>query len=494
MKILVVSSEVTPFAKTGGLADVAAALPKELVSRGHDVRIAMPRYGRIDVHRKGGKIASPPIDVTFPGLMPPETFSGVVLESPLPGSNVPVYFIDEPVLFDRPHLYGVEGEDYPDNGLRFAFFCKMVLLMLKHIDWRPDIIQCNDWQTGLIPTFLKNDPVFVDDPFYSPIKTLFTIHNIGYQGHFPAQMIQVLGLPLSVYSMDGMEFWGKVSFLKGGLAYCDEISTVSERYSREIQTAEFGNGMDGFLLTRRDRLSGIINGVDYADWNPETDTLIEKNFSIADMSGKAACKAALQKAMGLPADPGTLLIGIVSRLDGQKGFDILEHALPGMMKLNLQIVILGTGHPFFHDLLQRAQEAHPTKLRVCLRFDNHLAHAIEAGSDAFLMPSRYEPCGLNQLYSLKYGTVPIVRHTGGLVDTVVPAVTENIKKGTATGFAFSHYSAPELARTVYNAHTTYYERPDLWQQIRRTGMEQDFSWTRSAQLYEELFQKMVARG
>ena len=413
---------------------------------------------------------------------------------PLPGSEVPVYFIDEPVLFDRPHLYGVEGEDYPDNGIRFAFFCRAALLMLNHLDWCPDVIQCNDWQTGLIPTFLKNDPLFTEDPFYSHIKTLFTIHNLGYQGHFPAQMVECIGLPLSVFSMEGMEYWGKISYLKGGLAYSDEISTVSEQYSREIQTSEFGSGMDGFLRTRQDRLTGIINGVDYSDWNPETDPLIEKNFSLADMSGKAACKAALQKMVGLPVDPGVPLIGIVSRLDGQKGFDILEQALPGMMKLNLQMVVLGTGHPFYHELLEKAQAAHPEKLRVILRFDNRLAHAIEAGSDAFLMPSRYEPCGLNQLYSLKYGAIPIVRHTGGLVDTVVPAIAENIKKKIATGFVFTHYGAPDLARVVYNAITTYYERPDLWQQIQRTGMEQDFSWKRSAQLYEDLFKRMVERG
>jgi len=492
MKILLVSPEVSPFAKTGGLADVAAALPKELARRGHDVRVVMPRYGCVDRRREHLKVAVPEVHVAFRGDGAPTDFRGAVYEGVLPGSSVPVYFVDEPVLFDRPGLYDREGEDYPDNAFRFSFFCKAALQMLKHLDWAPDILHCNDWQTGLIPVFLKAHDLFRGDPFYEECRVLFTVHNLGYQGLFPAQVVAWLGLPWSIYNRDNLEFWGKASFLKGGIAFSDQVSTVSEEYAREIQTPELGCGLDGFLAIRGSRLVGILNGVDYSEWSPESDPLIEKNYSPADMSGKAVCKAALQKDAGLPVRPDVPLFGMISRLDGQKGFDILERALPALMKSDFQLVILGTGHAVYHEFLQKAQHAHPQKIRACLKFDNHLAHVIEAGADAFLMPSRYEPCGLNQLYSLKYGTVPIVRHTGGLADTINAATAATIREGTATGFVFDHYGARELTRAVRHALEVFRDHPDDWKKIQQAGMRKDFSWSRSAGLYEHLFSKMLS--
>jgi len=486
MKILLVSSEVVPFAKTGGLADVCGALPRALHSLGHDVRVIMPRYRSVSIEKFLLRPLLEEMIVHFPGNWQ----VGSIWQSTFQGTDIPIYFVRHDHYFDRDGLYGEGGEDYPDNAERFAFFCMSAIWTLKGIDWRPDVIHCNDWQTALIPTYLRNLSLLVGDPFYAPIRTVYTIHNLAYQGVFGSAVLPRIGLDYSVYHPEGLEFYGSVNLMKAGIVYADILTTVSKQYAREIQTKEFGCGLDGILRARSDRLVGIMNGIDYSVWNPEIDEHIPAHYSLSDLSGKAKCKEALQERCGLPQAPDKPLIGMISRLDRQKGFDLLEQCLDQIMDLDVQMVVLGTGDPAYHKMLESAAARYPERLSANLTFDNPLAHRIEAGADMFLMPSRFEPCGLNQLYSLKYGTVPIVRKTGGLADSITDATVKSIRSGKGTGFVFERYEPAALFGAVKRAVDMYRDQPDLWKDLIRNGMSKNFSWDKSAREYEKVFQRI----
>lgn len=489
MRILFVASEVVPFAKTGGLADVAGALPLELARRGHDVRVAMPKYGAIDEQR----FDLVPILGEIVVRLGDTSYLTQIKRSYFPGSNVPVYFVQNASLFARPGLYQENGVDYRDNDIRFGVFCKAVIWLLKALDWMPDVVHCHDWQTALIPIYLRSDPeVAAADPHLSRLPVLYTIHNLAYQGLFEMDSIRRLGLPPNLYSPDALEFFGKVSLMKGGIVFSDELSTVSRRYAEEIQSPEFGCGLDGLLRARRDHLHGIMNGIDYTVWNPATDPHIPVHYTISSIGGKTRCKKALQEELGLEIASDVPLIAMISRLDPQKGFDLVEGILDELMSNPIQFVLLGTGHPQYHALFEQKAEKWRGRMSVNLRFDNPLAHRIEAGADMFLMPSRYEPCGLNQLYSMRYGTVPIVRATGGLADSVIDATPENVAAGIATGFVFEPYEATALMGAVQRALRAYRNRP-LWRKLQKAGMGKDFSWAASAQQYEDLYRRM-SRG
>lgn len=485
--VLYVSSEVAPFAKTGGLADVAGALPKALKDMGLDVRIMMPKYGFISerkyVLREVIRLREIPV------RLGEREYVVSAKSAFLPDSKVQVYFIDYPPYFDResPYVNPSTGKDWSDNAERFALFSRAVLEVLRVLHWQPDVIHCNDWQTALIPAYLKTQ--LKDDPFYAKISTLLTIHNLAYQGVFEEDVVEVIGLPRELFGPGGpVEFYGKVNFLKAGIVFADAISTVSERYAEEIQTEEFGAGLDGVLRSRKDDLYGILNGVDYSVWNPETDEFIPHKYSISDLSGKQRNKEALLTQVGLPYDPNIPVIGMISRLAEQKGFDLLIEAMDQLMALDLELVILGTGDPKYHKLLEEYAKKYPEKLSVNLRFDEPLAHLIEAGSDMFLMPSRYEPCGLNQIYSLKYGTIPIVRETGGLADTIQDYDPQT---GKGTGFVFKEYSAEAMLAAVRRALNVYQDKT-TWTKIMKTAMRQDFSWNVAAKKYVSLYRKLVS--
>ena len=484
MNIILVASEVAPFAKTGGLADVAGALPKALVQLGHSVTVVMPFYRHAKRSQQRiedtGKFISVPIADRL--------VTGRVFRSSLPGSSVPVLLIANDTYYDRDELYldRARNTDYDDNCERFVFFSRAVLETIQILGLRPDILHCNDWQTGLVPVYLKT--LYADNPTLAPARTLFTIHNLAYHGLFWHWDMNLTGLDWSLFNWRQLEFYGKLNLLKAGLVFADLLNTVSPRYAQEIQTPEFGRGLDGVLRERAADLHGVINGIDYSVWNPETDPLIPAPYSASGLAGKRTCKEKLLAAQKLPLRKNTPLIGMISRLDPQKGFDILAIALDELMKLGLQLVILGTGDKEYHELLQAAAREHPNQLAVNLTFDNALAHQIEAGSDLFLMPSRYEPCGLNQLYSLKYGTVPIVRATGGLADTIVDAAPAALAAGRATGFVFEKHNPVELLGAVRRA-VDLYHRPADWARLVRTGMSQDWSWTHSADQYVQLYKK-----
>lgn len=482
MNICIAASEVSPFAKTGGLADVAGALPKALRALGHDVAIFMPRYQMVDAERFGLK----PLGVTIEVPIAERVEKGVLLEGTLDG-DVPVYFIENPSYFDRPHLYQTSnGEDYPDNSERFVFFSRGVLAALKALGLKPDVLHCNDWQTGLIPVYVKT--LCREDPHLGGVATVFSVHNLGYQGLFWHLDMPLTGLDWKLFTPDGIEFYGNINFLKAGLMFADVLNTVSRTYAKEIQTEEFGHGLDGVLRYRSDVLYGIVNGIDYGVWNPTSDPHIPNNYSPKDLKGKATCKKALQEELGLPTKPRSPLIGIVSRLATQKGFDLLVEAMEKLMALDLQLGILGSGEPAYHEALEKAAKRYPEKIGLKLGFDEGLAHRIEAGSDMFLMPSRYEPCGLNQLYSLKYGTIPIVRATGGLEDTIADY---SEARGTGTGFKFRSYSAAAMLRTVQKACRVYSDRR-AWRKLMERAMAQDFSWDASARAYEEIYRRAVS--
>lgn len=487
MKILIASPEVVPFAKTGGLADVAGALPKALAALGHDVRVVMPRHRDVDVDRFHLVPVMKELDV----FMGNHRYRGQVLRATFPGTDLPVYFIQNDTLFDREGLYGVGGKDFPDNPIRFAFFSLATIWMLKGLDWSPDVIQANDWQSALIPTYLKNWPILYSDPFFNSIRVLYTIHNLSYQGLADPAVLPELGIDWSLFTSDGLEFFDQVNLMKAGIVYADHISTVSRTYAREIQTPECGCGLEGVLQARAAILTGILNGIDTAVWDPETDPHLPAHYSARDLTGKAECKAALQRRFGLPVKPATPVIGMISRLVDQKGFDLVAEAFEALLALGVQFVILGTGERKYEELLRALAAKHPQQLAVALTFDEPLAHQIEAGADMFLMPSRFEPCGLNQLYSLRYGTVPIVRRTGGLADSVVGVKPDTLAQGKATGFVFTKPTADELIRTVRRAVEMCTGDSVGWRRLVETAMAQDFSWEASARAYEQLFRRMT---
>ena len=490
MRILIAASEVVPFAKTGGLADVAGALPRALRALGHDVRVILPRYRSVLPAKFPLRVLQEEMIVHFPANFQ----AGSVWQCEFPGTEMPAYFVRHDHYFDRDGLYGEKGEDYPDNAERFAFFSMAAIWALKGMNWQPDVIHCNDWQTALIPTYLRNLPILRDDPFYGAARTVYTIHNLAYQGSFGPAVLPRIGLDQSVYHPEGIEFYGSVNLMKAGIVYADALTTVSPRYSEEIQTPEFGCGMDGILRARKahlgDRFKGIINGIDYAVWNPELDEHIAARYSAANLAGKARCKEALQRLSGLPPTPDVPLIGIISRLDKQKGFDLIEDCLDKIMDLGVQMVVLGTGDPAYHTMFEDAAKKYPDGLAIALTFNNPLAHQIEAGADMFLMPSRYEPCGLNQMISLKYGTIPIVRKTGGLADSICDATVATIRDAVGTGFVFEEYESKTLFAAVKRAVRLYREKPEQWSKLIQNAMKQDFSWDRSARAYEALFQEL----
>jgi starch synthase len=481
MKILFVASEVTPFAKTGGLADVAGALPKALRTLGHDVRIMMPFYAVVErggmAVRKGRKSASVSVD----GVEK----KGFLRQASL--GEIPVYLIENREYFAREELYGTPSGDYPDNAQRFSFFCRCVLELLKKMDFRPDIIHCHDWQTALIPHYLKHERK--NDPFFARTGVIFTIHNLAYQGLFPPESLPTMGLSKSCFTIDGLEFYGKVNLLKGGITSADIVTTVSEAYRNEIQTEEMGCGLDGVLQGRKDDLYGILNGIDYDEWNPAVDKDIMKNYSHASLSGKVVDKIGLQRLMGLASAPEIPLIGMVSRIVAQKGFDLVCELLPQLAKAPLQLVLLGTGEDKYLKAIADIKIAGARNIAFASGFDHALAPKIYAGSDMFLMPSHFEPCGLGQLIAMRYGTVPVVRRTGGLADSVFDP-TDGEK--APNGFVFEEYSAEALWEAISRGVAAYQDKA-LWKKLMRRGMSSDYSWQHSVQKYLEIYKKALAR-
>ncbi|MFA5927687.1 MAG: glycogen synthase GlgA [Candidatus Margulisiibacteriota bacterium] len=475
LKILLASSEVHPFAKTGGLADVAGALPKALRKLGHEVYVVMPAYRSV----KAGTVVQQNLSVQMGG----QTKKFSVRQALFPDSNVPIYLIDHKPYFDRDELYQDKGKDYPDNPERFAFFCLATLELLKKLNWAPDVIHCNDWQTALLPVYLKT--TYKNDPFFKHTATVFTIHNLAYQGLAAHSKLHAMSLEEKLFNPHALEFYGKVNLLKGGLVFADLLNTVSKNYSEEIQTKEFGCGLEGLLHTRKRDLFGILNGLDYAVWDPEFDNDLIKKYSAHKLVDKKPNKEDLQKLFKLPVLPMTPVIGMVSRLDTQKGFDLLVQAMDRIMALNVQLVVLGTGTPEYHVLFEKLHHKYPNQIGIALKFDAALAKKIYAGSDMFLMPSRYEPCGLGQLISLKYGTVPIVRETGGLADTIVDYYGN---KRSGNGFTFKPYTAEDLLDTVRRAALTFREKT-AWTKLMSRAMLEDFSWNASAKHYARLYKK-----
>ena len=476
------TSEAVPFAKTGGLADVCGALPTELAKLGHEPVLMLPAYR----HTRTAGIPIEPTGIHFDVPIGNKTVSGTFLKSELPGSNVPVYLVHNDQYFSRSGLYQENGQDYKDNCERFVFFCRAVLEGIRLLDLHIDVVHANDWQTALLPAYLKVE--YRGVPPYEHIGSLFTIHNMAYQGVFWHWDMLLTGLDWKYFNWQQMEFFGNLNLLKTGLIFADRLNTVSQRYAEEIQSPEFGCGLEGVLQQRSNVLSGIVNGVDNREWDPAIDKHLPVNFTPETvLEGKAACTAALQQELGLPVEPRVPLVAFIGRLADQKGVDLLTTVVrEWLQSQDVQWVILGTGEPGYQEQFALLSERFPHKIATRLEFSNRLAHQIEAGADIFVMPSRYEPCGLNQLYSLKYGTVPVVRSTGGLVDTITDTNLQTLGEGTATGFSFGGYSALALAETLQRAVNTY-SQPELWQQIVQTGMRQDWSWANSARGYVDLY-------
>jgi starch synthase len=486
MKILMVTSEFVPLAKTGGLADMVGALSAELMRMGHDVRVVMPRYYAIDVGGYEKHDAPLGIPLSFG-----EEWAGV-FESRVGSAGVPVYLLDHEKFFGRDGIYGTREEpDFSDNVQRFTLLCRGAFQLCKSLGWTPEVIHGHDWPAALAPVYLNT---WEKTGSFAETGSVLTIHNLGYQGVYPKEDIHIMQLEWEHYHGSGFEFFGKLNLLKAGLRNADILTTVSPTYAREIQTVEYGHQMEGLLRHRSNDLFGVLNGMDYEAWNPENDPLIPQQYSETNLEGKARNKAALQEAFGLPDDPERPVIGIVSRLADQKGFGELCGPTHGSLyeictDLELDVVVLGTGDRWCEEELMALDTRLPN-LGVKLAFDNSLAHLVEAGSDFFLMPSRYEPCGLNQMYSLRYGTLPIVHRTGGLADTV-----ENFdpETGEGTGFVFDQLTPRAIYDTVGWAVWTWYNRRDQIDAMRVRAMQKRFRWEDSAARYEELYQWAIDR-
>lgn len=499
VRVLLAASEVVGFAKTGGLADVAGSLPPALARLGVQVAVMMPLYRSV-------RVGPVPIQPTPHLLAVPvgrRVIPSPLWQSRIPDSDVPIYFIEQPDFFERDdpahgrglYQYAVAGgikHDYYDNGERFTFFCRAVLEAVRVLDMRPDILHANDWQTGLVPVYLA-------EPYrrrygYEQLRSVFTIHNIAYQGYFPGEMLPLTGLEPRLFNYKQLECYGQLNFLKAGVVFADRITTVSPSYAEEIQTPEYGYGMQGVLQERRHLLRGIVNGVDYRAWNPANDPHIPFNYTPETVrEGKLACKRALQARCALKVDPTVPLLGMVARLVEQKGVDLVAAGAEDLLRRGVQLVILGDGELHYHNWLRDIAARYPSQFSLNLTFDERLAHQIEAGIDIFLMPSRYEPSGLNQLYSLKYGAVPVVRATGGLADTIVDCTEGTIAAGTATGFWFHAYSPQALIAAVDRALDLYRNDPATWVWLQQNGMRQDWSWDRSARQYLEVYRDLLAQ-
>ncbi len=475
MKVLFVASESDPFIKTGGLADVACALPKYLNKVGIDARVVIPKYKNIKYNLKEKlnfvKCFTVPVGWRnqYCGV-----FEGVI-------DGVTYYLIDNEYYFLRDGLYG-----YYDDGERFAFYDRAVLMMLKEIDWKPEIIHCNDWQTGMIPVLYKLQYQY--DSFYSGIKTIFSIHNLLFQGNYDPNILgEVFGLDDEIYRNGSVELYGAASFMKGGINYADKITTVSNSYAKEIQTPEYGENLDGLLRSRNEYLSGIVNGIDYNLYDPDTDPMIYKNFNITNIKNKAINKIRLQEQLGFKVDKDIPMIGIVSRLTKQKGMDLVKYISENLLKNDVQLVILGTGDYEFEEHFKYMQSVYPDKVSANICFDDALAHRIYAASDMFLMPSLFEPCGLGQLIALRYGSLPIVRETGGLKDTIKP-YNKFTKDGN--GFSFTYFNGDDLLHVVEMALECYKDK-SIWNNIVKQAMSSDNSWEKSAKSYKELYESIL---
>ncbi len=477
--ILYVTSEAFPLIKTGGLADVAGSLPIALAEQSEDIRLVLPAYPQVMQQVTDTKPLASGIYYNL---------EVTLLETQLPNSNVPVWLVHCPAIFDRPGspYMNSAGQPWHDNALRFAVFCKVavdIAMNRLNLKWQPDVVHCNDWQSGLIPALLQ--------PLKQRPATVFTIHNLAYQGLFDYQTFIDLELPSALWHPEGLEFYHQLSFIKGGLVYADRINTVSPTYADEILQPEFGNGLSGLLQHRQGRLCGILNGIDHTVWNPATDPHLAAHYDTTTLDQKRVNKTALQKQFNLPIDAKIPLVGMISRMVEQKGLDIILQAMEKIMTMPLQLIILGTGDMHYEMELMKWSQQYPDRIKVIVGYNEPLSHQIEGGSDLFLMPSAFEPCGLNQLYSLRYGTLPIVRNVGGLADTVVAANKQNLANATANGFVVPAQSAPALVATLKQA-LTLYKRPKVWRQLQLTAMKGDFSWQRSAKHYRELYQQAMA--
>jgi starch synthase len=488
IRIAMFAAEAFPYAKVGGLGDVIGALPKALAKSGAKISIVIPGYRSVDTARFHIEPCSavPQFDVQ----MGPLVERAAAFQTRMDGCDVDVFLVGSPKYFDREGIYDdpATHEGYPDSMQRFVFFMKAGLELLSRIGRPVDIIHCHDSHTALVPGLINLN--LRANPVFSRSGTLFTIHNLAYQGLYPRESLDLAGIgPKHYYAASPFEYWGKVNFMKAAIELADKVNTVSHNYSLEIQTdPEFGMGLEGVLRNRKEDLSGIVNGIDYVEWNPEKDALIPARFSARDLLGKTACKAYLLETFKLSRSRERLpLVGIISRLADQKGFDLIAEAVEEIIALNLQLVVLGTGQKKYHDLFKQIVSRYPGKVGVRLAFDNELAHKIEAGCDMFLMPSKFEPCGLNQLYSLRYGTIPIVRSVGGLVDTVT-----DYDKGHGTGFCFSGYTAGEMLGAIKRALAVYVV-PARWQEMMVRAMSQDWSWDRSAREYMKLYKAIATK-
>lgn len=488
LKILLASPEVVPFAKIGGLADVAGSLPKALATvsndnLGNDVRVVMPHYKQIEGAR---------YRMDFPIQFGPRTETVIIreasIEAQLQGEHrvIPVYLVDNHHYYYRDNIYG-----YPDDAERFTFFCRALLEMLPRLNWQPDLIHCNDWPCGAIPFLLKT--AYAGEPFYSRIASVYTIHNLQYQGNFPEYALGLLGVGDDYFTPDLLEFYGMVSYMKMGIQYADVINTVSRTYAGEIQRPEFGERMDGLLRQRAHDLYGIVNGINYHEFNPRTDHRIHRTYDIENINNKKENKYALQKELRLPVREVPLM-GIITRLVDQKGLDLIAEISNELMMIDIQVVILGSGDRYYEEMLRSLREKYPQKMSVYIGFNSILAQRIYAGSDMFLMPSRFEPCGLGQLIAMRYGTVPVVRATGGLADTVHDY---NPATGSGNGFVFSEYNGRALYHAIARALKLYREDQEQWRRLQRNCMELDFSWAKSGveylQLYQEALNKHLER-
>ena len=482
-KVLFVSPEAVPFAKTGGLADVSGSLPKYLKKLGCDVRIVLPFYRMVREQRLPYETIVKVLEVpSKDGILKAE-INQVLLDG-----NVPVYFITYDIFYDRDSLYGTSKGDYHDNAERFIFFCRAVLELCLRLNFQPDIIHCNEWQTGLVPAYLKT--LYKNDQFFSQTATVYTIHNIAYQGIFEKEAFEETCLPESVFCNTGIEYYGKINFMKAGIIYSDIINTVSRKYSEEIQTEEYGCGLQNIMKERADILFSVINGVNYNEWNPETDTFITANYNRNNTSGKTLCKQDLLLQFKLPLSlMERPLFGIISRLAEQKGIDLLGETIDRLMAFNVGFVLLGVGEERYQRLFQDFAHRYPERIGVRIAYDNPLAHKIEAGVDIFLMPSRFEPCGLNQIYSLRYGSIPIVRATGGLDDTVKDYAQES---GAGNGFKFYEYKTSAFLEKMKEALNIFANK-EAWSLLMQKAMSEDFSWEISAKKYLELYKKAQSR-
>ncbi|MDR3762459.1 MAG: glycogen synthase GlgA [Acidobacteriota bacterium] len=476
MHVLFAASECVPFSKTGGLADVVGSLPRALASLGHQATVYLPLYRQTQLQAARTVIAS----VTVP-YDDQYRFCSVVDGGKLNG--VQYYFIDYPPFYDRDALYGTALGDYHDNAERFALFCRAVLEASKILGV-PDIFHCHDWQTALIPVLLRS--LYADDPAFAHSGTVFTIHNIGYQGVFSPDTLPLLMLPWDLFTISKLEFYGKVNFLKGALVFADAVTTVSRRYALEIQTAEYGFGLEGVLHSRAGSVHGILNGVDYDEWSPASDRFLTAHYTPQSLKGKQLCRRDLLQAFGFDKETTAPIVGIVSRFAAQKGFDLIALAADRMAHLDLRVCVLGSGDKTYEELFRRLARQYPARFAARFGYDNEMAHKIEAGADFFLMPSRYEPCGLNQIYSLKYGTVPIVRATGGLDDTIEPY---DERTGKGTGFKFHPYTPEALLDSVQAALATF-AKPKSWRKLMLNGMARDFRWTVAAREYVKVYEKL----